>query len=81
MQTERMPDHILIWTQTHGHLPHDSEIDQTIQAVQRIRDESELGEYWQDSGDQASGAWRREIDDLIERLQRSGGGDPASLSP
>jgi Domain of unknown function (DUF4259) len=78
---EQLPDHILIWTQTHPHLPHDSEIEQAIQAVTRIREDSELRQRWQASGGEGGRAWRHEIDDLIARLRRSGAGEPATLAP
>ncbi|MGH2870743.1 MAG: DUF4259 domain-containing protein [Solirubrobacteraceae bacterium] len=78
---EQLPDHIRIWTQSHPHLPHDSEIEHAIHAVTRIREDSELRQSWQASGAEAGRAWRREIDDLIARLRRSGAGEPATLAP
>jgi hypothetical protein len=78
---EQLPDHILIWTQTHPHLPHDSETEQAVQAVTRIGEDSELRQRWQASGREGERAWRHEIDDLIARLGRSGAGEPATLAP
>jgi hypothetical protein len=60
---------------------HDSEIEQAIEAVTRIREDSELRQRWQASGAEGGRAWRHEIDDLIARLRRSGAGEPATLAP
>jgi Domain of unknown function (DUF4259) len=35
-----LPDHVRYWVDTHPHQPHDSEIDQAVDAVQRVRAES-----------------------------------------
>jgi hypothetical protein len=75
----RLPDNVRYWVDTHPHQPHDSEIDQAVQAVQRVREESELRDYWDGSVDRDK--WLREVEDLITRLERSGGGEPATLSP
>jgi Domain of unknown function (DUF4259) len=78
---DRLPDRVRRWVDGHPHRPHDSEIDQAILAVQRIRAESELRELWgEDVGSEAD-RWLGEIDDLIARLHRSGAGEPATLSP
>lgn len=79
-EAEHLPDHIRRWVAGHPHLPHGSEIEQAILAVSRIREESDLRELW-DAAVVGHDAWLREVDDLIARLQRSGGGDPATLSP
>jgi hypothetical protein len=75
----RLPDTVSYWVETHPHQPHDSEIDQALQAVGRVQTESGLRDYWDASGD--GERWLREVDDLITRLNQSGGGDPATLSP
>lgn len=75
----RLPDNVSYWVETHPHQPHDSEIDQALQAVERVQTESGLRDYWDASGD--GERWLREVDDLITRLKQSGGGDPATLSP
>jgi hypothetical protein len=67
------------WVETHPHEPHDSEIDQAVQAVERVRTESELRDYWTGTADRAK--WFGEVDDLMARLGRSGSGEPATLSP
>jgi uncharacterized protein (DUF2267 family) len=71
----RLPDNVRYWVDTHPHQPHDSEIDQAVQAVQRVRTENELPDYWDKSVDRDR--WLREVDDLIARLVQSGSGEPA----
>jgi Domain of unknown function (DUF4259) len=78
---ESLPDHVRSWTDTHSHQPHDSEIDQSVQAVQRVRTDSELRDLWDESAEHRQNGWLREIDDLIARLKRSGAGEPATLAP
>lgn len=75
----RLPDRVRYWVDTHPHQPHDSEIDQAVQAVQRVRTESELRDYWEQNVEWDR--WVREVDDLIARLEQSGTGEPATLSP
>ena len=75
----RLPDNVRYWVDTHPHQPHDSEIDQAVQAVQRVREESELRDYWERGVDRDK--WLGEVDDLTRRLEQSGGGEPATLSP
>jgi Domain of unknown function (DUF4259) len=78
---DRLPDRVRRWVDGHPHRPHDAEIDQAIEAVQRVRAESELRELWDEDDDGRAGRWLGEIDDLISRLRHSGAGDPATLSP
>jgi predicted ATPase len=78
---ERLPDNVRRWVDAHPHQPHDSEIDHAIQAVERVRAESELRERWDEDVNGEENRWLREIDDLIARLGHSGAGDPAALSP
>ena len=75
----RLPDPVGYWVDTHPHQPHDSEIDQAVEAVQRVRIESELRDYWEASAERDR--WLGELDDLITRLKQSGTGGLASLSP
>ena len=77
----RLPDHVRRWVDAHPHQPHDSEMQQAIQAVSRVRAESELRELRGETGEGQENEWLREVDDLISRLGRSGTGDPATLSP
>jgi hypothetical protein len=77
--SDRLPDNVRAWVGAHPHQPHDSEIGQAVQAVQRVREESELRDYWDASVDRDK--WLRDVEDLITRLERSGGGEPATLSP
>ncbi len=78
---ERLPDDVRRWVDGHPHRPHDSEIDQAILAVQRVRAESELRELWDEDEGGRADRWLREVDELMARLRRSGTGDPATLSP
>jgi hypothetical protein len=78
---ERLPDHVRRWVDGHPHEPHDSEIDQAILALRRVRAESELRQLWHEDFDNRETRWLGEVDDLIARLRRSGTGDPATLSP
>lgn len=75
----RLPDRVSYWVATHPHQPHDSEIAQAVQAVQRVRTESELRDYW--DGHVERDRWLSGLDDLIMRLEQSGTGEPAALSP
>jgi hypothetical protein len=75
----RLPDGVHRWVANHPHEPHDAEIDAAVEAVTRVRGESELRDLWESDGEE--GAWLGEVDDLIARLGRSGSGDPATLSP
>jgi hypothetical protein len=77
----RLPDHVRHWVSTHLHEPHDAEIERAVQAVTRVRSESELQERWEETDGGPDNQWLREVDDLIRRLKRSGSGDPATLSP
>jgi Domain of unknown function (DUF4259) len=77
----RLPDHVRRWVDAHPHQPHDSEMQQAVEAVSRVRVESELRELWDETGEGQENEWLREIDDLLSRLGRSGKGDPATLSP
>jgi predicted ATPase len=78
---ERLPDHVRRWVDAHPHRPHDSEIDQAVQALRRVRAESELRDLWDEDAEGEENRWLREVDDLIARLGQSGAGDPAALLP
>jgi hypothetical protein len=78
---DRLPDGVRRWVEGHPHEPHDAEIAQAILAVDRVRAESALREFWDDDVDGRAGRWLGEIDDLVARLRRSGAGDPATLLP
>ena len=77
----RLPDRVRGWVDANPHQPHDAEIEQAVQAVSRVRAESELRELWDEAVEGHENEWLREIGDLIARLRRSGVGDPATLSP
>jgi hypothetical protein len=78
---ERLPDNVRRWTLTHPHRPHDSEMDQAIDAVSRVRAESRLRDFWREAGEHQERAWLDELDALVSRLQQSGVGSPPTLSP
>ena len=78
---DRLPDDVRRWVDGHPHRPHDSETDEAIIAVQRVRAESELREVWAEAAGDRDNEWLNAIDDLIARLRRSSAGDPATLSP
>ena len=75
-----LPDHIRRWVGEHPHEPHVDEIGQAVQAVERVRSESELCELW-DEERGPDNAWLLAVDDLVARLRRSGTDVPASLRP
>ena len=77
---EGLPDHIRRWVSEHPHQPHANEIERATQAVERVRSESELREFWhEDAG--PDNAWLLALDDLVARLRRSGTDVPAALRP
>jgi hypothetical protein len=78
---ERLPDNVRRWTLTHPHKPHDSEVDQAIDAVLRVRAESRLRDFWRQAGEDHERGWLDELDALMSRLQQSGAGSPPGLSP
>jgi Domain of unknown function (DUF4259) len=76
---DRLPDNVYGWVQANPHGPHADEIELAVQAVGRVRAESELRNLWEDAGDRSQ--WLAEVDDLLSRLGRSSAGNPPSLSP
>ena len=78
---ERLPDRVRAWVEMHPHEPHDSELAVAVQALRRVREESELREQWDEDFEAQGERWLREIDDLIARIGKSGAGDPAWLAP
>jgi hypothetical protein len=50
---------------------------QAVQAVKRVREESELRKLWDEAADDPHGEWLTEVDDLLARLERSNVGSPA----
>jgi Domain of unknown function (DUF4259) len=75
-----LPDHIRRWVGEHPHEPHADEIEQAVQAVERVRSESELRELWEEERG-PDNAWLRAVGDLVARLRRSGTDVPATLRP
>ena len=67
------------WVQVNPHGPHADEIELAVQAVSRVREESELRDLWQAAG--ARSQWLAEVDDLLSRLGESSAGSPPSVSP
>jgi hypothetical protein len=80
MSPELLPDHTGRWVGEPPYRPHGAEIEQAVRAVQRVRDESELREFWdQELGPDS--VWLQAVDDLIARVIRSGTDAPAALRP
>jgi Domain of unknown function (DUF4259) len=77
---EVLPDHVRRWVSEHPHEPHADEIAHAIEAIERVRSESELRDVW-DEEQGAENAWLRAVDDLVARLRRSGTDVPAALRP
>ena len=76
---DRLPDNVDGWVQANPHGPHADEVELAVQAVTRVREESELRDDWESTEDRAQ--WLAAVDDLRSRLQRSGAGGPPSVSP
>jgi hypothetical protein len=76
---ERLPDNVDGWVEANPHGPHADEVELAVQAVTRVREESELRDHWEDTGD--SSQWLAELNDLLSRLARSSAGGPPSVSP
>jgi hypothetical protein len=76
---DRLPDNVEGWVQANPHGPHADEIELAVEAVRRVRDESELRDLWEDAAD--SSRWLAAVEDLLSRLARSSAGSPPSVSP
>jgi hypothetical protein len=76
---DRLPDNVYGWVEANPHEPHADEIDLAAQAVSRVREESELRDLWEATGDCSQ--WLAEVNDLLSRLGRSSAGSPPSVSP
>jgi hypothetical protein len=75
----RLPDRVQGWVEANPHGPHADEIAMAVEAVSRVRDESELRELWEEAGD--CSRWLAEVDDLLARLGRSSAGSSPAVSP
>jgi hypothetical protein len=75
----RLPDRVQDWVDSNPHGPHGDEIAMAVQAISRVREESELRELWDESED--CSRWLAEVDDLLLRLGQSSAGSPPSVSP
>jgi hypothetical protein len=76
---ERLPDNVEGWVQENPHGPHADEVAMAVQAVSRVRNESELRDQWEEAED--CPRWLAEVDELVARLERSSAGSPPSVSP
>jgi hypothetical protein len=76
---DRLPDNVYGWVQANPHRPHTDEIELAVQAVSRVREESELSDFWEAAGDRSQ--WLAGVDDLLSRLRRSGTESSLSVSP
>jgi hypothetical protein len=77
--SERLPDNVHAWVEENPHGPHADEVELAVQAVSRVREESELRDLWEESGDGAQ--WLSAVDDLLLRLGQSSAGSPPTVSP
>jgi hypothetical protein len=50
-----------------------------VQAVTRVREESELRDHWDRTGDRSQ--WLAAVNDLLARVERAGAGRPPSVAP
>lgn len=75
---DRLPDNVDGWVQANPHGPHADEVELAVQAITRVREESELRDLWEDSEDCAQ--WLAEVDHLLSRLRRSSAGSPPRIS-
>lgn len=76
---DRLPDNVKGWVQTNSHGPHADEVALAIQAVTRVREESELRELWE--MDDECPQWLADVDDLLSRVEVSSAGSPPSIFP
>ena len=76
---ERLPDRVHGWVQDNPHGPHADELALMTQAVSRVREDSELRDFWEEAGDSAP--WLADLDDLLKRLRQSSAGEPPAISP
>jgi Domain of unknown function (DUF4259) len=76
---DRLPDNVDAWVESNPHGPHADEVELAVQAVTRVREESELRDEWEGTGD--CSRWLADVDDLVSRLGRSSAGSPPSVSP
>jgi hypothetical protein len=76
---DRLPDNVDRWVQANPHGPHADEVELAVQAVTRGREESELRNHWERTGDYSR--WLAEVNDLLSRLGRSSAGGAPSVSP
>lgn len=77
---ETLPDPVRRWVLEHPHEPHREEVALAAEAVERVRDESELRDLW-DEELGSDRAWQLAVDDLLNRLKRSGTDVAANLRP
>ncbi|HEX3976021.1 MAG TPA: DUF4259 domain-containing protein [Solirubrobacteraceae bacterium] len=76
---DRLPDNVDGWVKDNPHGPHADEVEVAVQAVTRVREESELRDRWESTGDGSQ--WLTEVNELLSRLGRSSAGDPPYVSP
>ncbi len=76
----RLPDHIELWVEVNHHRPAPDEVSQAVQAVMRIREDSELREEWDAAADGSHAGWLTGVDDLLARLERSSATDAEAVS-
>ncbi len=76
---ERLPDRVHGWVQDNPHGPYADEIVLMTQAVRRVREDSELRDFWEEAGDPAP--WLAVVNGLLKRLRQSSAAEPPGVSP
>jgi hypothetical protein len=74
------PQELKQWIEEFDYRPADEANSLAIEAVQRVRDDSELAELWKENRKEEK-KWRVGLDDLIERLQKAAKQRPATKKP
>lgn len=63
-----LPEQLLEWHEKQSHAtPTDQQVKQVIEALQLVRDTSELQELWEETDE--FGVWQDSVDDVMKRLK------------
>jgi hypothetical protein len=74
------PTELKAWIEEFDYRPTDGAKSLAIQAVRKVRDDSELAELWKENAKEAK-KWRAGLEDLIERLKKAPQERPAPKKP